>query len=386
MNSRIAPILGGVLASLVLAACGGKPSVREPAELVDIEKPAFKPQRLWGASAGNGGDGRVSALRLRLESDALYTADIEGRVFAYAPDSGKLLWRADTGSRVYAGPSVAGDSIYLGTRDAEVIALKRADGSERWRKAMSSEVLGPPATEGAVLVTRTLDGRIYGLGTSSGERLWSFDRLVPSLVLRASSAPLLAGGQAFIGMDNGRVVSLRVADGQPLWEQPVAVPAGRTELERLTDVDGDLLEVSGCVAAASFGGEVACLAPGTGEVVWRRAIRSYNSMAASDEMLFVTDEAGVVWALDQRSGAAAWKQEALSWRRLSPPAYVDGYVVVGDFEGYLHWIDAGSGRIVARSRLGSDPILLQPVVGNGTVFVASSTGRLAALTPGTTRP
>lgn len=365
--------------ALAAAACGGKSTVREPTELKDLPKSALRPVTAWSTSAGDGSDGRISGLRLNLQADALYTADVDGNVYAYARDSGKLLWRATTGARVISGPAVTGDAVIVGTLDAEVISLKRSDGSESWRKKMSSEVLGPPAGEGEIVVARSVDGRVYGLNATSGERVWSFDRVVPNLVLRGSSAPLLIGTQAYIGMDNGRVVGLRLADGQPIWEQAVAVPSGRTELERLTDVDGDLLDGPDCIVAASFGGEVACLQAESGEALWRRSIRSYSGMAASEDKLFVTDDTGTVWGLDLRTGAAAWKQDALLYRRLSAPAYFDGHVVVGDFEGYLHWIDPSTGAIVARMRAGSEPIVTAPVAGTDKLYVINSNGRIAAI-------
>lgn len=384
MNSPSMSRLVLVVLALAIAACSGKATVRKPTPLQDITNPAIQPKKLWTASAGSGSEGQVSGLRLNLQADALYTADVDGRVYAYARDSGKLLWRADTGARVISGPAVSGDAVIVGTLDAEVISLKRTDGREVWRKPMSSEILGPPAGEGEIVIARSVDGRVYGLAASTGERVWSFDRHVPNLVLRGSSAPLLIGGSAYIGMDNGRVASLRLADGQPQWEQAVSVPAGRTELERLTDVDADLLDGPDCVIAASFGGEIACLEPGSGQTVWRRSIRSYSGMAASEEKLFVSDDAGVVWGLDLQTGAAAWKQEGLQYRRLSAPAYVQGYVVVGDLEGYLHWLDPATGAIVARIRVGSDPIITPPVAADDQLYVINSFGRIAAI--GTRKP
>ncbi|MGQ0620799.1 MAG: outer membrane protein assembly factor BamB [Panacagrimonas sp.] len=374
-------IVRAAFAVLVLgvAACSGKATVRKPSELQDIANPAIKPVTVWSAHAGDGAGGKVSGLRLNLQDDAIFVADIDGRVYALARDTGRTLWKVDTGSRVISGPGVSGDTVLVGTLDAEVIALKRADGSERWRKSVSSEVLGPPSGDGSMVVVRSIDGRIFGLNAGDGERVWSFDRGVPNLVLRGNSAPLVVGTQAIVGMDNGRVASLRLVDGQPQWEQAVTVPSGRTELERLTDIDADLLEVPECVLAASFGGEVACLAPDSGEALWRRSIRSYTGMAASAEKVFVTDDTGVVWGLDLRSGAAAWKQETLLYRKLSPPVYFGGYVVVGDFEGYLHWIDPADGKLVARMRAGSDPILLAPVATADRLFVMNAEGRIAAI-------
>lgn len=364
---------------LALVGCGSKKAtVREPAKLQDIANSNLKPVKSWNVQAGDGSGGRVSGLRLNLQADALYTADIEGKVFAYARDTGALLWRVDTGARIISGPSVSGDAVLVGTLDAEVISLKRADGVERWRRAMSSEVLSPPVAGGEVVVARSIDGRVYGLTAAEGERVWSFDRAVPSLILRGSSAPLVVDGRVVIGMDNGRVAGLRLSDGKALWEQPVSVPAGRTELERLADVDADLVDGPDCVIAASVGGELACMNMDSGEILWRRAIRSYSGMVVSDDKLFVTDDSGVIWALDLRTGAAAWKQDALLYRRLSAPGYFDGHLVVGDMEGYLHWIDPSSGAIVARARAGSDPIMTAPVASNDMLYVMNSVGRIAA--------
>lgn len=367
--------------ALGLAACGGKSTVREPTELKDIAQPALSPKTLWSVNAGDGANGRVSGLRLNVQDDALYTAEVGGEVLAYARDSGKLLWKAETGARVISGPTVSGDRILVGTLDADVIALKRSDGSELWRAKASSEVLSPPAVEGEIVIARSVDGRVYGLNSSGGQRVWSFDRNVPNLVLRGASAPLVIGGVAYIGMDNGRVASLQISDGTPVWEQAISVAGGRTELERLVDVDAELLDGPDCIVAASFGGEVACLEAGSGEALWRRSIRSYAGMAASDDKLFVSDDNGAVWGLDLRTGAAAWKQEALLYRRLSAPAFIGGYVVVGDFEGYVHWLDPSTGALVARTRAGSDPILHAPVDGGERLYVMNAAGRIAALAP-----
>lgn len=371
-----------ILLALALAACGGKSTVREPTELTRIKDPVLHPKTLWSVSAGEGSGGKVSGLRLNLEEDALYAAEIGGTVYAWSPEKGKLLWKTDTDARVISGPTVSGDQVLVGTLDAEVIALKRADGEEMWRSRTSSEVIGPPVRSGEIVIARSVDGRVYGLDASAGQRVWTFDRDVPNLVLRGSSAPLIIGGRAYIGMDNGRVASLRINDGEPVWEQAVAVASGRTELERITDVDAELLDGPDCILAASFGGEVACLEAESGDVVWRRSIRSYAGMAATDDKLIVTDDVGTVWGLDLHTGAAAWKQEGLLYRKLSAPAYYDGYVVVGDFEGYLHWLDPSTGSFVARSRVGSDPIMLAPVPAGDRMFVMNSTGRISAVTSG----
>lgn len=368
-----------VLAALLLAACGGKSNVHEPAKLQDIANPAIKPDRIWSQSTG--GSGTIySTLKLTLQADALFAADVDGGVYALNPQTGKEIWRARTHARVVSGPGVSGNLVLVGTLDGELIALNRADGSPLWRAQLSSEVMAAPAGDGNVIVARTVDGLVHGLSAGKGERLWTFDRSVPNLTLRGLSEPLILGGRVYTGMDNGRVAALSLETGQVLWEQAVAVPSGRTELDRITDIDASLLAGGNNIFAVSFGGELASLDADNGEVHWRRSIKSYTGLTLVNDLVVVSDESGVVWALDAQSGAAAWKQEGLQYRKLSPPVSFGGYVVVGDFEGYLHWLDPKDGRLVARSRAGGDPIRSAPVAGENLLYVLNTSGKISAVT------
>jgi outer membrane protein assembly factor BamB len=373
------PLAIALLATVALAACSGDKKVREPAELKDISNSSLRLGNAWTASAGKGSDQYYGNLDLALASDALFAADVRGSVFAFDPQSGKRIWRSETKARVIAGPTVSGAAVLAGTMDGEVIALKRADGTPLWRVPLSSEVLAPPVGDGNIVVARSGDGKTYGLSAVSGERQWTFDHTVPNLTLRGLSAPVLAGGRVFVGLDNGRVAAARLSDGQVAWEQVVAAATGRNELERLIDVDAALLADGPEVFAVSYGGEVVCLDGETGQVLWRRSVKSYSGLVRVGEFVIVTDEAGVVWALDARTGAAAWKNEDLMYRRLSSPGSFKDHVVVGDFEGYLHWLDPKDGRIVARNRVGSDPIRSAPVAGDNLLYVLNTAGRITAV-------
>ena len=367
-----------ILLALLLQACDLGP-VREPAELTKIEAPALKPRVRWDASPGNGGDELHTRLRLAVEPDVLVTADIGGDVFALDPKDGHRLWRAKTGARIVAGPSVSGALVLVGTLDAEVIALKRADGSPVWRVPVSSEVMAPPVSDGRVVVARCGDGKVFGLSADTGARVWNFDRAVPPLTLRGLSSPLISGGVAYVGLDNGRLAALRLETGEVLWEEVVAAPAGRSELERIVDVDADPLITGDGIFAVSFGGELAAVGLAEGRVAWRRPIKSYSGVAMSGNVLVVTDEDGIVWALDAQTGASAWKQEALKYRKLSAPIAVGDYVAVADFEGYVHWLSPQDGRIVARVRAVDDPVSATMVEHEGLLYVLGDDGDIAAV-------
>lgn len=366
--------------ALFVVGCGSKGIVHTPAKLVDISHPLVQPQQVWSRSIGNGSGGFYPAFRIAAEKDAVFVAAEDGDVAAYNSATGATIWSTDTDARLISGPTVNGDAVLLGSLDAKVITLKRADGKPLWKGDASSEVMSPPVSDGRVVVVRGVDGRIFGLDADSGRRLWNFDRSEPSLTLRGQSAPLFEGDNVLIGLDTGELISLNSEDGKLAWAQSLSVPSGRSELDRLVDIDADLLPSTMGVFVVSYGGDIALVDPVSGEPRWKRRVKSYSGMALSSDgrTLYVTDDDGYVWALDASNGAEEWKQKALKYRRLSPPAYFDGYVVVGDYDGYLHWLEPSDGKIVGRTRLGSDPIIAAPVVANGLLYVMDSDGDLAA--------
>lgn len=373
-------VLALVAMTVSVGACSSKAKVREPAELTDIGETQLKVEHLWSHGVGDGADGRPSGLRPLLESDALFVAESGGQVQALDPETGRVRWEHELKARVSAGPSVLGDLVLVGTLDSEVIALKRADGALVWRTPVSSEVLAPPVGSGNVVVARSIDGRTFGLAASDGRRLWSFDRTVPTLTLRGISAPLIEGSRVLLGMDSGRLAAVQLSDGTPMWEQPVSVPSGRTELERLADIDAQLVDTLDGVLVASYGGDVTLIDPTDGESRWRRAIKSGTGVAVGGSSVFISDVDGVVWALDAATGAAVWKSETLKYRRLSPPAFFKGHVVVADYKGYLHFFEPADGKLVGRTRVGRDPVLAPMVATDSTLYVLNVEGRLEALT------
>lgn len=364
-----------------VSACSGKGKVREPAELVEIESPALAVSQTWARNTGDGADGQWTGLTVVPAVDAVFTADVNGTVSAWSPETGEAIWSVETGARVISGPSLSGASLLFGTRDAEVISLSRADGSEQWRSTVTAEVLAPPVSDGTTVVARSGDGRVYGLSAVSGERRWAFDRGVPTLTLRGLSAPVLFSGAAIIGHDNGRVTALRLDQGTPVWEQVVALPTGRSELDRITDIDAPPVIIGENLITVSYGGELVSLNLRDGDINWRRSIRSYTGAVEYGGRVFVTDDDGLVWSLDLSAGAAVWKSEALKYRRLSAPVLHQGRVLVSDFKGYLHWLDPESGEIVARARAGSDRLIDAPVVDGDRVYALSMNGKLRVLEP-----
>ncbi|MFQ5487360.1 MAG: outer membrane protein assembly factor BamB, partial [Gammaproteobacteria bacterium] len=238
--------------------------------------------------------------------------------------------------------------LLLGSREGEVIVLAREDGAQLWRSPVSSEILSPPVSDGRVVVVLVNDGRIFALDGSSGKRLWVYESSVPALSLRGTSTPLLDSRKAIVGLANGKLVALSLQKGKVIWEATVAVPEGRSELERIVDIDGDPLLRDGVVYAAAYHGRVVAVSVATGRILWSRDLSTYHTMALDKDHLYVSDEEGVLWALDPRSGAVLWKQDELQGRNLTAPALDGTLLVVGDNTGYLHWLSPEDGALLAR--------------------------------------
>jgi outer membrane protein assembly factor BamB len=228
---------------------------------------------------------------------------------------------------------------------------------------------------------RTVDGRLVALARDDGHELWSVEQQIPRLTLRGVAAPVLAGDVVLCGFDNGKVVGASLRDGSVLWETPVAPPRGRTELERLSDIDSRV-EVSGDnVFAVGFQGRIAMLALDTGQIWWSRDLSSYRGLALEGDHLYIATSEGDVVAMDSRTGGETWRQKALAYRGLSVPAVIGNHVVVADFEGYVHFLDKSTGEIAARLKSGGTRVSNPPIVADGTVLVINDDGRVSAFRP-----
>lgn len=369
------------LLALLQAGCGmfgGTPTEEPPAELPDIS-PRFEPKEIWSRDVGVGTEDSDLNLRPWVERGVVYVADNGGSVLALDGRNGKVIWEVDTEARLSGGPGGGLGLVLVGTEDAEVIALDSATGEQLWRARVSSEVLATPAVGLDTVVVHTIDGKLIGLEAATGEQRWRFDRKIPILTLRGSSSPVIEGTVAYCGLAGGKLVAVDIRSGTPVWDVSVSVPSGRSELERLSDIDGDPLLYGNDIYVATYQGAVASVAQLNGQLNWKHDLSAYSGLAADWQHVYVSDADGVLWALDVDSGRPRWRQEQLVRRRLSPPAVFGSFVVVGDYRGYLHWISPQDGALVARQRVGSGPITSQPRAVAETLYVLGNDGELAAI-------
>lgn len=366
--------------ALSLGACSwfGDSSLEAPAELVEFDATA-KVSEQWSVDTGSGPGRQYLKLTPALHGGTVYTVDARGRVRALAQDSGKQLWRTDLDMDISSGVGFGDDLVLVASRKGEVVAMDKDKGRVQWRAPVTSEVLAAPAADSGVVVVQSVDGRLTGLAVADGKRLWNVDRSEPALSLRGTATPVIVSDAVLTGFASGKIVAIDLRTGRLLWETPVAQPQGRSEIERLIDVDVPLLVLGRTLLAAAYQGKIVAVDMESGRLLWSRDISTYSALAADRSNAYVSDARGHVYALDLRSGATVWKQDKLQARRLSAPAVTGDAVAVGDFDGYVHWLAREDGRFLARERAARAAVLAPLVADGASVYVTTQNGDLTAL-------
>lgn len=362
----------------ILSACASDEEKElEPTKLVDIET-KVDVKRLWSAKIGASAEFLLVALQPASDGNRLYAASRNGNVVALDPDTGKAVWRTELDMDLSSGPGVGDGLIVVGAADGMLIALDADSGAELWRANVTGETLARPIIKDGVVITMSIDNRLHAVSAFDGAERWTVEQPTPNLTMRGSASPVLVGTSVVAGFDNGRLVAVNIATGNTEWEAMLSPPTGRSDLERLSDVDGVISVVGQDIYASGYQGSLVALASESGQVLWAREVSSFEGVSADWNNLYTVDEEGVVIALTRRTGDESWRQNSLVRREPTVPIPFQTTVVVGDLEGYLHFFSNFDGDPVARVRAGSKAISIEPVVVADRLIVQGDDGSVSA--------
>ena len=363
------------MACVLVAGCS-RSSGPKRAELKDF-KPKATVRVAWKASAGDSGRYVFSP---GVWDGDFFVAGADGRLTRIDAAKGRTRWQTDTKAKLSGGVEAFDGTIVVGTTKGVVLAFD-AKGKPKWRAQVSSEVLSPPAISEGIVVVRSGDGHIHGLDAADGNRKWEYIATLPPLLIRTDAGVAIEKGVVYAGLPGGKMIALSLGTGALLWEATVSQPRGETELERVTDGVSVPVVEDGQACAVAFQGRIACFETQRGTLAWARNASGTGGLGVDERYFYYVDEASHLNAIDRESGASIWKQELLSYRRLGSPAVVGKYVVVGDYEGYLHFFDRDDGSIAARLSTDGGPITAAPLpVGPGNLLVQTREGGIYALT------
>ena len=337
--------------ALFLSACADDDNLNQPAKLV----PFYSKQYLevtWHKSSGPGAEEQYVFLQPLILEDIAVTVSRNGLVKVISLKDGEFEPDIELNSVISAGIGGNEEIWLIASRDAHVIAIDAKKRRVKWRTRVSSEVLAKPIIHEETVVVRTVDGKILSLDVESGEIRWQYQRAIPDLTLRGTSEPVVARGKIFAGLADGRLIAISPDTGDVIWDIALAIPTGRSEIQRLIDIDGDAELYGRVLYAASFQGRIAAIDVDRGHFLWARDFSTHTGVILDDKVLYSSDDKGHIWALDRLNGATIWKQDKLAFRRLTRPTIIGDYLAVGDFEGYVHLMSRYDGHFIARFQLG----------------------------------
>lgn len=387
---RSALVLACVVALAGCSTIGGwfgadpNKKANEPAELTDITQ-TVQVSKLWSVDVGDG-EGHLGARQGPAVADGkVFAAAIDGGVRAFDLQTGALQWTYEPPEvedqapiRLSGGPGAGSGLVVVGGLDGEVIALDAAAGTEKWRAKVGAEVIAAPVIGDGLVIVRSNDGRVTAFDAEAGQRRWFWQRDLPALTVRGNDGVLLGPGYVFVGNDDGTVAALAAQDGRLLWEQAVAQPEGRSELDRMADIDGTPVLDGTTIFATSFKRQTMAIDGPSGRPIWQKDNGGAGRVGNAGDRVVVSDPAGTVWAIDKASGGALWSQPALARRSLTGVAVQGDYAVVADYDGYVHWLRLDTGAIAARARVGGDTVKAAPVVADGVLLVQNIDGEVTA--------
>jgi len=385
-------LLPGLLSVTLLSGCSlfsGEEDVVKMSPLPTVEN-EFNPSTAWSTSVGDGIGDFYSNLHPAFADGVVYAADRHGTVKAVSIDDGREIWSVNLAEKdgwfssraalLSGGVTVAGGHVLIGSEKARVYALNTSDGSEAWQARVAGEALSRPVVSDGLVLIHTSNGQLQALNESDGAVKWTVNLDMPSLSLRGESAPTTAFGAAIVGGDNGRVSAVLMQQGQMIWQQRISQATGATEIDRLSDVDTTPVVVDGVVYALAYNGNMTALDLRSGQIMWKRELGSVSDFVVEGNRIYLIDQNDRVLALTTDGGVTLWTQSDLLHRNLTAPVLYNGYIVTGDSEGYVHWINIDSGRFVAQQKVDSSGFQTEPVVADGKLLIQAKDGTLYAIT------
>ena len=371
--------LAGILTLAVLAGCSTSDTFEQPAPVPEISS-SVGLESVWTMDVGDGHDDKFLYLAPLNTGDRLYAASADGEVYAVGSENGEVFWSRDLDEQISAG--VGGDqgNLYVVSRDAELMALSREDGSALWEQPLPNEVLASPQSNGRLVVAQTIDGKVLAFDAATGEQAWQYDSDVPVLSIRAAASPLVGADLVLAALANGKLMAISTETGQPVWQYEVGQPQGRTELERLVDVAGEPLILESAAMIVGYQGKLALIDLQTGQEIWSRPASSLQSPMIGNGNIFVAGANGDITAYRGSDRRELWVQDRLSWRQPTQPVVFEDYLLIGDFEGYIHMLSLEDGSLVGQLEF-DDEGLRVPFqrLQNGNLLVYGNSGKLSVL-------
>jgi len=369
-----------VLLGLLTACSGDTDNSEPPAALTKIEK-AFPLKINWKLDTRASSNRAAYRLQPLISGDRVYSIDTRGLVRGIELTRGRKIWRYESELEPITGVGGTPQLLIVTSLDGEVAAYREIEDrlEPLWSTNLGSEIRATPVVADDQVIVRSVDGRLRSLSATDGSQQWQITGRVPALSLTGNSKPLVAGQMVFAGFDDGKLIAYDLDSGKTLWETTISLPSGRTEVERLIDLDGRFLLRDGVIYIVSFQGHLAAVQAVSGDILWSRKFSSFQAIAIDETALYLSSDESDLWSIDRRTGSAFWKQDVLHARKITAPSIIGDKLVVSDYQGYLHWFSKSDGKLLGRIRTTEKRNYVQPQIWGESVVTLDESGFLVSV-------
>lgn len=316
-------------------------------------------------------------LRLRLDVDngVIFALDPKGEVTAY--QGKQRLWQQKVSKQgLSSGVEAAEGTVIVGNKKGQLFALDQATGEQKWTAQLSGAILSASLIQAGRVVTLSNDGTVYAHDLATGQQVWTYNLPDVQFSLRGTASPIaLDPRTVLIASSNAYVYALDILTGVPRMQRRVAVSDGRSDVQRLNDIDGDPVVAGQFLVTTSFQGQVTVTDLASQQVLWSEDASSIQRPEVSNNTVYVTQADGKITAYALTTGAQLWQNDSLLNRQLSNPVVLGQDLVVGDLEGVLHLIDPNSGQLIGRSKTSGEVRSLRVI--DGQLYVSTRKGALS---------
>ncbi|WP_338044423.1 outer membrane protein assembly factor BamB [Pandoraea terrae] len=376
--SGLTATVAALAAVTLLGGCGlfsSKPA-HEPTPLTEI-KQGLTVRQMWTASVGKSGSYDFAPIAV---GEAVFAAGANGGIVRLDANTGATTWAAKADTDITAGPGSDGETTAVANAKGDILAFDH-DGKQTWKANAGSEVLATPLVGRGLVIVRAVNNRVTAFDSTTGAVKWTYTQPAAALTLRTGTGMIFVGDRAMVtGFPGGKLVALDLQTGNPLWITPLSYPKGVTEVERVNDVTGSPVLFGRQICSATFQGRVGCVDAVTGNGLWAREFSSPNGVSQDERLVSSVNSEGQVFAFASTDGSTLWQNDKLKYRTLGAPLALGRVVVVGDMQGYVHFLSRDNGEFVARAKA-NGAISAQPVLAGQTLVIQTRDGNLIGYRP-----
>ncbi|WPP54478.1 outer membrane protein assembly factor BamB [Acinetobacter pittii] len=376
MNQKFKLPLAIAIASAVLVGCSSnkvKEAKPNPLPKLTESKKTLVPVFSHSVSSTD----KADPLRLHLDASegVVFTLDPKGEVAAYRGK--QRLWEKKVSKLgLSSGVEAAEGIVVVGNSKGQLFALDQATGEQKWTAQLSGALLSPSLVQSGRVITIANDGTVFAHDAGSGQQVWAYKLPNVQFSLRGQASPVsLDPRTVLIASANAYVYAIDTISGIPRFQRRVAVSEGRSDIQRLIDIDGDPTVAGQFMVTTSFQGQVTVTDLASQRVVWSEDSSSTKRPEVYDNKVFVSSTDGKLTAYDLTTGEQVWQNDSLLNRHLSNPVVLGSDLIVGDLDGVLHLVDPATGKLIGRSKTSGEVNTLRVI--ENQLYVSTRKGDLS---------